>query len=127
MTNDELIQLVDDLRANTTEKEWFEFKKTKVQPNDRLGEYLSALANSAALAHQPFGYLVLGVHDDTHDVTGTTFDYRNEKLKGNEDLWFGTKKRISPPTAVDPFEVSHPDGHVVVFRIADCFIRTRSL
>lgn len=118
MTDAEIIALVDQLRTSTSEKEWFEFKQTQVQPNVRLGEYFSALANSAALAHQPFGYLVLGVHDKGHKVTGTAFDYRTEKIKGNEDLWFGTMKRMRPPTAVEVFEAQHPDGRVVVFRVA---------
>lgn len=118
MTNADLIALVNQLRAETSEKEWIEFKQTRVHPNERLGEYLSALANSAALAFKPYGYLVLGVHDTTHDVVGTTFDYRTEKRKGNEDLWFGTTTRLRPPVAVDAFEVPHPAGRVVVFRIA---------
>jgi ATP-dependent DNA helicase RecG len=118
MSEQEIIDLVDQFRASTSEKECFEFKQTQVQPNIRLGEYFSALANSAALAHQPFGYLVLGVHDKTHKVTGTTFDYRTEKIKGNEDLWFGTMRRMRPPTTVTVFEAQHPDGRVVVFRVA---------
>lgn len=119
MTDEALIGLVDDLRAQGAEKEWFEFKKTKVQPSERLGEYVSALANSAALTHRTFGYLVLGVHDETHDVTGTNFDYRTAKLKGNEDLWFGTIRRISPPTPVNVFEATYPGGgRIVVFQVS---------
>lgn len=117
MTDEALVKLVDDLRTQSAEKEWFEFKKTKVQPNERLGRYFSALANSAALAHEPFGYLILGVHDETHDVTGTNFDYRTEKVKG-QLLWFWTNSFLSPKTNVEPFEVDHPDGRVVVFRVS---------
>ena len=117
MSEGEIISLVDHLRAETAEKEWFEFKRAQVQPNERLGEYLSALANSAALAHRPYGYLILGVRNDTHEVKGTSFDYRTEKVKGNQDLWFWTTTKLNPPTAVDVYEAQHPDGRVVVFRV----------
>ena len=118
MNPQEIISLVDHLRAATSEKEWFEFKQTHVQPSERLGEYFSALANSAALAHQPYGYLVLGVHDKTHAVTGTPFDYRAGLVKGNQDLWMWTLAGLTPSVAVDPYEVQHPEGRLVVFRIA---------
>lgn len=48
-----------------------------------IGEYISALSNSAALCERLKAYLVWGVQDDTHEVVGTEFQYRKMK-KGNE-------------------------------------------
>lgn len=46
------------------------------QDNDdapMIGEYISALANSAALLGKQYGYVVWGVENDTHTVKGTCF------------------------------------------------------
>lgn len=52
MNNEQLVELVDRLRAEPAETEWLEFKQSKVQPADRLGQYLSALSNGAALSRR---------------------------------------------------------------------------
>ena len=38
MTQQDLIDLVDPLRAETAEREWLEFKKNRYEPQE-LGEY----------------------------------------------------------------------------------------
>jgi len=38
-----------------------------------LGEYLSALANSACILGKPPAYLVFGIEDSSHAVVGTSF------------------------------------------------------
>ena len=52
MDNEQFVALIDRLRQEPAELEWLEFKETKVQPNEALGEYLSALSNGAALARR---------------------------------------------------------------------------
>jgi predicted HTH transcriptional regulator len=49
------------------ECEWTEFKENNASPV-QIGEYLSALSNSAFLADEPYGYLIYGV-EDTGNVT----------------------------------------------------------
>ena len=49
MTNDELIQLIDRLRALPRELEWVEFKKGNATTNERLGKYISGLSNAACI------------------------------------------------------------------------------
>ena len=44
--------LLHELRALPGETEWLEFKESYAEPQD-IGEYISALANSAALAERP--------------------------------------------------------------------------
>ncbi len=84
MTSDQLQHLVEHLRSLPRETEWVEFKHNTADPQD-IGEYLSALANGAALRRQRCGYLLWGVKDDTHTLVGTTFRPRATK-KGNEEL-----------------------------------------
>lgn len=67
MNTAELQSLLDRLRAEPHETEWLEFKSNRYDSQE-LGEYLSALANSAGLLGKPRGYLVFGVADGTHNV-----------------------------------------------------------
>ena len=46
------IALVDYLRSYSQEEPWFEFKKGNSNP-ERIGEYVSALSNAAALSDHP--------------------------------------------------------------------------
>src|SRR5206468_13113385 len=77
------------------ETEWVEFKHNNDNPEE-IGEYLSALANSAALHRQPFGYIVWGIENGTHNILGTTFKPRTRKGKGNEDLEPWLARHLSP-------------------------------
>src|SRR4030042_2336624 len=63
------------LRAEPVETEWLEFKTGHCNPQ-LLGEYLSALANSACIHGKPRGYLVFGVENKMHGLVGTAFDPR---------------------------------------------------
>lgn len=42
-------EIVEELRKYDSEREWFEFKENWFKA-DELGEYISALSNSAAIA-----------------------------------------------------------------------------
>ena len=78
-----LQSLVRELAKLPDETEWVEFKCNNKQPQ-MIGEYISALSNSAALCERPKAYLVWGVDDATHKIVGTEFQYRKMK-KGNEE------------------------------------------
>jgi len=110
------ISLIDRLRALPSETEWLEFKRGRCEPQ-LLGEYLSALSNSACLVGQPRGYLVLGIDDESHDVVGTRFDPYGAKGKGNQGLlpWLGAGLR--PNVGYEVHVVEHPQGRVVVFEV----------
>jgi hypothetical protein len=83
MNTQELTALLDRLRAEPHESEWLEFKANRFEPQ-ALGEYLSALANSACLLGKPRAYLVFGIEDGSHAVVGTRFDPGAETVKGKE-------------------------------------------
>ena len=63
--------LVRELCKQPTETEWLEFKHNNADPQE-IGEYLSALSNSAALCGKANAYLVWGIENDTHAIVGTT-------------------------------------------------------
>jgi ATP-dependent DNA helicase RecG len=112
----DLISLVDRLRALPTETEWLEFKRNHVEPQE-IGNYLSALANEACLCNEPRGYLVFGIDDTTHDVVGTHFDPYAAKARGNQGLlpWLGAL--LVPNPGVEVFVVDHPSGRVVMLAV----------
>ena len=80
-----LISLLSELRQLPKETEWVEFKCNNANPEE-IGEYVSALANSAALEDKTNAYLVWGVEDGTHEVVGTTFRPTQAK-KGMNRSW----------------------------------------
>ncbi|HPX29231.1 MAG TPA: ATP-binding protein [Sphaerochaeta sp.] len=80
----DLRPLLEELRKLSKEIEWVEFKKENANPQ-LIGEYISALSNSAALEDKTYAYMVWGLDDSTHEIVGTQFDPKHTK-KGNEEL-----------------------------------------
>jgi predicted HTH transcriptional regulator len=102
------------LREVTTlphEAEWVEFKCNYANPEE-IGEYLSAIANAAALHRKERGYVIWGVDDTTHKVVGTKFKPRQEK-KGNEELENWLARLLEPRLDFRIHEFEH-EGKVVV-------------
>jgi predicted HTH transcriptional regulator len=92
---DYLQHLIQMLVALPKETEWIEFKENNASPEE-IGEYLSAIANSAALAGKDHGYIVWGVRDGDHEIVGTTFRPSVEKVKGQEiENWLAVGLRPS--------------------------------
>ena len=116
MTDEELRALLDRLRAELEETEWLEFKANRYQP-DEIGEYLSALANSACLHGKPRAYLVFGVEDQTHIICGTKFDPRAAKAKGNQDLLIWLASQLQPNVGFEVHSFVADGKHVVLFDI----------
>jgi len=91
MKDDALCALLADLILLPQETEWVEFKLNNDNPQE-IGEYISAISNASALHKKPFGYVVWGVQDGTHEVVGTTFRPRTAKEHGQElENWLGVK------------------------------------
>ncbi|AYD46390.1 RNA-binding domain-containing protein [Arachidicoccus soli] len=117
MDNQELINLIDELRALPKETEWVEFKLNTIKPNEKLGEYISGLSNAACVNNQSFAYLILGVDDNDHSIKGTTYNFKQQK-QGNEDLEFWIRRYLSPSIRFEYFECQY-GGHtkIEIFRI----------
>lgn len=88
------LDLVNELRKLPRETEWLEFKHNNEDPHE-IGEYISALANSAAIAGKAKAYLVWGVDDTTHDIVGTSFEGATAR-KGAEELESWLLRQLSP-------------------------------
>jgi predicted HTH transcriptional regulator len=75
--------LIKELITLPKETEWVEFKRNNDKPSE-IGEYISALANSATLHERSNAYVVWGVDSDTHELLGTVFDPAKAKASGTE-------------------------------------------
>ncbi|MDR1342414.1 MAG: ATP-binding protein [Prevotellaceae bacterium] len=65
-------EFTEVLKHLPKECEWVEFKKDNSNPQE-IGEYLSALSNSACYHKKENAYLIFGVEDGTHNLIGTNF------------------------------------------------------
>lgn len=88
--------IIENARKNPYETPWIEFKTNNYNPQI-IGEYISALANTAALFNHEKAFMIWGIDDTSHDIIGTTFNPQNEKV-GNQglDLWISTQ--LNPQT-----------------------------
>ena len=87
-------RLIDALTARPKETEWLEFKHN-FHSKEEIGERISALSNSAYLCNVPFGYIVFGIDDTTHDILGTDL-HASTKLVGGEELESWLTNRLNP-------------------------------
>ncbi len=116
MKEEELRSLLDYLVSLPNETEWVEFKENNSDPIV-IGERLSALANSACIQDEPFGYLVYGVEDETHEIVGTKFKAKSER-KGNEDLELWLLNRLNPRIDIEVLEFDYTPGkHISLYKI----------
>lgn len=117
--SEDIIGLVHELRKLPKETEWVEFKENDAEAED-IGEYISALANSAVLAEKSSGYLVWGIRDKSHDVVGTTFVPMNAKV-GNEELENWLLRLLEPKLDFRFFQVQIDGKPVVVLAVDRAF------
>ncbi len=116
MNQAELEQLLHELRSLPGETEWVEFKYNNTNP-DEIGEYLSAISNSATLHLKTTGYIVWGIENSSHRVLGTTFRPRSQKGAGNEDLEPWLMRLLSPRIDFTIYEFKVSDLPVVMFEV----------
>ena len=109
------LALIDDLLAASNETACVEFKGSNSAPVV-IGKYISALANAAALEERHFGYLVWGVRDSDHSITGTSFDPDSMERNG-QPLAFWLAQRLNPDVAFRFRIVPHPRGRLVLLTI----------
>ena len=76
--------LVHELGGLPRETGWLEFKLNDAEPR-QIGEYIPALANSAALDGKAHGYPVWGIDDASHAIFGIRFAPATNRI-GNEGL-----------------------------------------
>ncbi|HXU30514.1 MAG TPA: RNA-binding domain-containing protein, partial [Thermoanaerobaculia bacterium] len=119
--------LVRELCKLPRETEWVEFKANNSNPQ-AIGEYISALANAAALNGKAFAYLVWGVENATHEIVGTDFSPSATK-QGNEPLETWLLRLLTPKIHFRFSELTVDDRSVVLLEIGRAFrhpVRFRS-
>lgn len=110
-----LNSLLHELIALPNETEWVEFKQNNTNP-EQIGEYISALSNSAALCGKANAYLVWGVDDAIHAVVGTTFSPLTER-KGGEELESWLLRLLNPKINFHFYTLDNSEGKVVILEI----------
>ncbi len=116
MTEQQLIEFLDDLVKKPHENEWIEFK-LNFHSLDEIGKSISALSNGACICNQLCGCLVFGVEDATHIIKGTTFKGKSFK-KGNEDIEHWLINRLNPRIDFRIYEFDYDaQRHITVFLI----------
>ena len=96
--------LLTRLLQEPNESAWLEFKVNNKDPRE-IGEYVSALANSAMLAGRDRAFLVFGVEDRTRKRVGT--ELRLQQLKqGNEDFTNWLSQMVEPRVLIEVLDFS---------------------
>jgi ATP-dependent DNA helicase RecG len=113
-----LLAILSGLLHLPREQGTVEFKASLDVPED-IGQYISALANTAALQGHERAWVVWGVADRTHEVVGTNFDPFSRKTKAgsNEALIMWLQHMTQPRADFSFHEVRHPYGRVVMLEI----------
>ncbi len=114
-----LVSLLTELRKLSNETEWVEFKYQNDTPNE-IGEYLSALANSAALIGKVTAFMIWGVDDQTHDIIGTTFSPSTKKI-GNEELENWLLRLLSPKINFHFHPIDIDDKKIIILEVGAAF------
>ncbi len=115
-----IISLIQELLKQPNETEWLEFKHNNYD-KEMIGEYISALSNSAALNGKTNAYTIWGVDDKTHEILGTTFK-PSVTTKGNEALENWLLRLLKPKIDFKFYEVDIDGKNVVLLEIAPAVI-----
>lgn len=108
-------KLLDRILALGRESECLEFKQNNDQP-DSIGEYVSALANSAALLGSDVAFIVWGIEDQSRRLAGTTFSPHDAKV-GNEPLEAWLLRLLRPRVDFRIHETARDGSRIVIFEI----------
>jgi len=111
----QLKKLVEDLTALPKETETVEFKENYYN-QDEIGQKISALSNSANLFDVKFSYLVFGIKDKTHDIVGTSFKPKREKI-GNMELEHWLCQKLKSRVDFRIYEFIYNNKDIVIFQI----------
>ena len=111
-------------RGSAGELEWLEFKTNIGESHtsityDRLGEYLSGLANAACVKDVAYAYLILGIEDGSWNICGTNLRMETaEWKKQSYELWLRRGLDPSLSFVVEEFDYhDDPRLHIVIFTI----------
>ncbi len=114
-----IASIINEAREHKYESPWIEFKTNNCNPQE-IGEYISALSNTAALFNQEHAFMIWGIDDKTHDVVGTSFDPQSEKI-GNQglELWISTQ--LDPQVQFYFHKTQINEKNVILLEISRAF------
>jgi len=118
-SNKYLMSIIKELRKLPGETEWVEFKGNNSKPEE-IGEYISALANSAALAGKVNAYMMWGIENDSHEIIGTAFKPGIVKV-GNEELENWLIRLLSPKVNFCFYPLDFDELSVVLLEVGAAF------
>ncbi|MBE3040653.1 MAG: putative DNA binding domain-containing protein [Chloroflexi bacterium] len=110
-----LTGLIHELRKQPRETEWLEFKIDDDEPQG-IGEYISALSNSATLQGKVTAYVLWGVTDSEHTIVGTHFLPSARKV-GNEELESWLLRLLEPKILFSFSEIDIEGCRIVLLEI----------
>lgn len=108
-------KLLEELCALPRETEYVEFKENNFN-KERIGKYISSIANSAMLAGREHGYFVFGVKDASHEVVGTSVRLAEETV-GEEEYLHWLNKRLQPAIFVEHQPFDYDGKHVEILKV----------
>lgn len=93
ITTNEIENVILELRKNG-ETSCIEVKETQLE-KDKMGQTISAIANSCLLEGREFGYIIFGIKDKTWEVVGTSKKLSEYKV-GNQEIYLYISTLLSP-------------------------------
>lgn len=111
---DKIKNIIQECLSYDDEREWFEFKEN-VFIIDNVGEYISALSNSAVVLGKKEAYMIWGINDKTHEIVGTNIDYNKDI--NNEPIKHYIARKLNPSISFEFEETIINDKRVVVLII----------
>jgi len=115
MNVEDATQLLLQLASLPYETEWVELKRDNADPGE-IGEYLSAISNSAALHGKVSGFIAWGITDGAHELVGTGFRPRGARV-GNEELESWLARLLTPRINFKIHEVELEGRTFVLFEV----------
>ena len=95
ISKNEIEKVLEYLRIRNSECTWIEVKEEQID-EDKLGETISAIANSCLLEGKEYGYILIGVKDKVWEVVGTSKKLSNFHVKGGQDIELYLKTMLTP-------------------------------
>ena len=114
-----LISLFKELTQQPKESEWLEFKVNNDSPEE-IGQYISALSNSAAILMKTSAYVLWGVKNDDQSIVGTSFKPQKTKV-GNQELESWLLQLLSPKINFCFHELTVESKPVVLLEISPAY------
>lgn len=112
--------LLETLLREGKEQTWLEFKQNQDEP-ERIGMYVSALANSAMSEGRDRGFLVFGIEDVTLREVGTTVRLKKKKI-GGEGLQNWLSRLIEPSLVIEICDFDIHGKHFSIICVEPSYI-----